>query len=131
MAKIKSFLSTYYKQKNGVDLMVKWIDVSTSKRQLKLFDGDQLLKTYPIAVGKVLSPTPTGSFEIINKQKNPGGPFGAFWMGLSKPHYGIHGNNQPSSIGYDVSHGCIRMHNQDVLDLSSRVTLGTTVYIHK
>lgn len=111
--------------------MVKWIDVSTSQHQLKLFDGNQLIKTYPIAVGRILSPTPTGSFTIINKQKNPGGPFGAFWMGLSKPHYGIHGTNQPSSIGHDVSHGCIRMFNHDVLDLSSRVLLGTTVYIHK
>ena len=111
--------------------MVKWIDVSTSKHQLKLFDGNQLIKTYPIGVGKVLTPTPTGSFTIINKQKNPGGPFGAFWMGLSKPHYGIHGTNRPSSIGYDVSHGCIRMLNHDVLDLSSRVLVGTTVYIHK
>ena len=111
--------------------MVKWIDVSTSQHQLKLFDGNQLIKTYPIAVGRILSSTPTGSFTIINKQKNPGGPFGAFWMGLSKPHYGIHGTNQPSSIGHDVSHGCIRMFNHDVLDLSSRVLLGTTVYIHK
>lgn len=111
--------------------MVKWIDVSTSKHQLKLFDGNQLIKTYPIAVGRILTPTPTGSFTIINKQKNPGGPFGAFWMGLSKPHYGIHGTNQPSSIGHDVSHGCIRMFNHDVLDLSSKVLLGTTVYIHK
>ena len=111
--------------------MVKWIDVSTSQHQLKLFDGNQLIKTYPIAVGRILTPTPTGSFTIINKQKNPGGPFGDFWMGLSKPHYGIHGTNQPSSIGHDASHGCIRMFNHDVLDLSSRVLLGTTVYIHK
>ena len=111
--------------------MVKWIDVSTSRHQLKLFDGDELIKTYSIAVGKILSPTPIGSYTIINKQKNPGGPFGAFWLGLSKPHYGIHGTNQPSSIGHDVSHGCIRMFNHDVLDLSSRVQTGTTVYIHK
>ena len=111
--------------------MVKWIDVSTSQHQLKLFDGNQLIKTYPVAIGRILTPTPTGSYTIINKQNNPGGPFGAFWMGLSKPHYGIHGTNQPSSIGHDVSHGCIRMFNHDVLDLSSRVVIGTTVYIHK
>ena len=111
--------------------MVRWIDVSTSKHQLKLFDGRKLIKTYPIAVGKMLTQTPTGTFKIINKQRNPGGPFGVFWMGLSKPHYGIHGTNNPASIGKNVSHGCIRMFNHDVLDLSSKVLVGTSVYIHK
>lgn len=111
--------------------MVKWINVSTSKHELKLFDGSNLIKTYPIAVGKILSPTPFGSYKIINKQPNPGGPYGAFWMGLSKPHYGIHGTNDPSSIGKDVSLGCIRMFNHDVLDLSSRVPIGTNVVIRK
>lgn len=111
--------------------MVRWIDVSASKRQLKLFDGNKLIKTYPIAVGKMLTPTPTGTYTIINKQPNPGGPFGVLWMGLSAPHYGIHGTNNPSSIGKKVSHGCIRMFNHDVLELSSKVRVGTSVYIHK
>lgn len=52
-------------------------------------------------------------------------------MGLSKPHYGIHGTNNPASIGKNLSHGCIRMFNHDVLELSSRVPLGTMVSIHK
>lgn len=111
--------------------MVNWIDISTSKHQLKLFDGRRLIKTYPIAVGRIVSPTPTGSYTIINKQPNPGGPFGVLWMGLSKPHYGIHGTNNPASIGKDVSQGCIRMFNRDVLDLSSRVSIGTGVVIRK
>ncbi|MDQ0154461.1 L,D-transpeptidase [Robertmurraya andreesenii] len=111
--------------------MVKWKDVSTSKHLLKLFDGSRLIKSYPIGVGKILTPTPGGTYKIINKQKNPGGPFGVLWIGLSKPHYGIHGTNNPSSIGKKVSHGCIRMYNSDVLDLSSRVPIGTEVYIHK
>ncbi|RFU60864.1 L,D-transpeptidase [Peribacillus glennii] len=111
--------------------MVKWIDVSTSKHQLKLFDASRLIKTYPIAVGKILTPTPAGNYKIINKQPNPGGPFGVLWMGLSRPHYGIHGTNNPSSIGKNVSHGCIRMHNHHVVELSSMVPIGTNVYIHK
>ncbi|HEY4553086.1 MAG TPA: L,D-transpeptidase [Bacillaceae bacterium] len=111
--------------------MAKWIDVSTSRRQLKLFDNNKLLKVYPIGVGKMLTPTPTGTYTIINKQRNPGGPFGVLWMGLSKPHYGIHGTNNPASIGKFVSKGCIRMHNHDVLDLSSKVPVGTRVVIHK
>ncbi len=110
--------------------MTYWIDVAVKRRQLTLFDGSHLIKRYPIAVGKMLTPTPSGSYTIINKEKNPGGPFGAFWMGLSKPHYGIHGTNNPASIGKNVSHGCIRMKNGDVVKLSQLVPLGTTVYIH-
>lgn len=111
--------------------MDKSIEVSTSKHQLKLFENGKLLKTYPIAVGKILSATPIGTYTIVNKQENPGGPFGVLWMGLSKPHYGIHGTNNPSSIGKDVSQGCIRMYNHDVLDLSSKVSVGTKVLIRK
>ncbi|GIN58588.1 L,D-transpeptidase [Lederbergia ruris] len=110
--------------------MALWIDVSIRRHQLKLFDGSKLIKTYPVAIGKIVTPTPHGSYKIINKQPNPGGPFGVLWMGLSKPHYGIHGTNNPSSIGKNVSHGCIRMYNHDVLDLSSRVSVGTPVVIH-
>lgn len=111
--------------------MTLWIDVSVSKRQLKLYDASKLLKTYPIAVGKILTPTPTGNYIIINKEIDPGGPYGALWMGLSKPHYGIHGTNDPSSIGKEVSLGCIRMYNDDVIELSSMVPIQTNVYIHK
>ena len=107
------------------------IDISTKKHQLKLLDGNRLVKTYPIAVGKIVTATPFGVFKIINKQLYPGGPFGVLWMGLSKPHYGIHGTNNPSSIGKDVSHGCIRMYNNDVLELSSMAPVGTPVHIHK
>ncbi|CAM4115418.1 L,D-transpeptidase [Lederbergia lenta] len=107
-----------------------WIDVSIKKHQLKLFDDRKLIKTYPVALGKMVTPTPHGAYTIINKQPNPGGPFGVMWMGLSKPHYGIHGTNNPSSIGKSVSHGCIRMHNHDVLELSKKVPIGTGVVIH-
>lgn len=105
------------------------IIVDLSDHQLYLLDGDQVVRGFPIAVGKMLTETPSGEFTIINKQPNPGGPFGAFWMGLSLPHYGIHGTNDPSSIGYNVSHGCIRMYNEDVLALSSLVPIHTRVTI--
>lgn len=107
-----------------------WIDVSTLRHELKLYNDDKLVKTYPIATGKILSPTPEGTYTIINKQSNPGGPYGVLWMGLSKPHYGIHGTNDPYSIGKNVSKGCIRMYNHDVLELSSYVSIGTKVSIH-
>lgn len=112
--------------------VARWIDVSTSKHRLRLYDGNRLIKSYPIATGKILTATPFGTYTIINKQPNPPRHvFGVLWMGLSRPHYGIHGTNNPSSIGKSVSHGCIRMFNHDVLELSSRVPIGTRVIIHK
>lgn len=110
---------------------MRYIDISIGKRELKLYDGNQLLKQYPIAVGRMVTATPVGTYKIVNKQLNPGGPFGAYWMGLSRPHYGIHGTNDPTSIGKSVSHGCIRMYNKDVLELSQLVLYGTTVKIHR
>ena len=82
-----------------------------------------------MAVGKGSTPTPKGTFRIINKQLNPGGPYGARWMGLNSPGVGIHGTNNPSSIGGPVSHGCIRMFNRDVIELSRLVPIGTRVTI--
>ncbi|MCC3374382.1 L,D-transpeptidase [Cohnella sp. REN36] len=105
------------------------IIVDIGERTLYLLDGDRVVDQYPVGVGKMVTRTPTGDFRIINKEPNPGGPFGAMWMGLSKPHYGIHGTNDPSSIGRMVSHGCIRMYNEDVLKLASLVPIGTRVTI--
>lgn len=105
------------------------IIVDLSDRTLYLLDNNNVVRAFPVGIGKMLTETPVGEFTIINKAPNPGGPFGAFWMGLSKPHYGIHGTNDPSSIGHMVSHGCIRMYNSDVLELSSLVPIGTRVTI--
>jgi len=110
--------------------MVLRIDVAVKSHRLSLFNDQKLIKSYPIAVGKMLTPTPSGDYRIINKAPNPGGPYGVLWMGLSKPHYGIHGTNNPFSIGKNVSNGCIRMYNHDVIDLGKRVPIGTVVHIH-
>ena len=106
------------------------IEVSINGRWLKLFHNGALQKQYPIAVGSVLYDTPIGSYIILNKAPNPGGPFGTMWMSLSKQSYGIHGTNDPSSIGKAVSRGCIRMYNPDVEELSRIVPIGTQVNIH-
>ncbi|WP_067623956.1 L,D-transpeptidase [Alicyclobacillus acidiphilus] len=105
------------------------IIVDLSDRRLHLLDGDVVVRSYPVGIGKVATVTPVGEYRIVNKQANPGGPFGAYWMGLSRPHYGIHGTNRPSSIGKLVSHGCIRMYNQSVLELAGLVPVGTRVTI--
>jgi lipoprotein-anchoring transpeptidase ErfK/SrfK len=105
------------------------IIVDLSDRRLYLLSGNRVERAFPVGIGKMLTITPAGDYSIINKQPNPGGPFGAFWMGLSRPHYGIHGTNNPASIGHEVTHGCIRMYNQDVLALSRIVPIGTRVTI--
>ncbi|WP_134685749.1 L,D-transpeptidase [Brevibacillus migulae] len=112
------------------------IRISLSKRRLSLYNGSQLVKVYPVGVGKIATQTPRGDFYIINKVPYPysykGGPlsvFGTYWLGLNKPHYGIHGTNRPSSIGKFVSHGCIRMYNKDVEELARLVQIGTPVKI--
>lgn len=106
------------------------IDVSTNNRRLTLLRDGVVQKQYPIAVGRILHGTPIGNFIIINKAPNPGGPFGTMWMSLSKEHYGIHGTNDPSSIGKAVSLGCIRMQNRDVEELAGIIPIGTPVLIH-
>lgn len=111
--------------------MAKEIIVDLSDRKLHLLEGGKVVKTYPIAIGKRLTGTPVGEYTIVNKVPNPGGAFGVYWMGLSRPHYGIHGTNNPASIGKAVSHGCIRMQNHDVLALASQVSLGTSVKIRR
>ncbi|MNE10447.1 putative L,D-transpeptidase YkuD [compost metagenome] len=107
------------------------IIVDLSDRMLYLLDNNIVIKAYPVGIGKMLTQTPEGEYTIVNKAPNPGGPFGAYWMGLSRPHYGIHGTNDPSSIGHEVSHGCIRMFNEDVVQLASMVPIGTRVTIRR
>ncbi|GAK13550.1 L,D-transpeptidase family protein [Geomicrobium sp. JCM 19039] len=105
------------------------IRVSIHNHTLTLLQNGAPIRVYPIAVGRMVTMTPVGSFVIVNRQPNPGGPFGTMWLSLSKLHYGIHGTNDPASIGHSVSHGCIRMHNADVNELASIVPNGTRVTI--
>ena len=105
------------------------IIIYPARRILELYQGTQRIRYYPIAVGKKSTPTPPGHSTITTKTMYPGGVFGSRWLGLSIPHYGIHGTNNPSSIGQAVSKGCIRMHNHDVENLFQLVGIGTPVTI--
>ena len=107
------------------------IIVNVDDKKLNLFKEGKLFKTYPIATGKTTTPTPKGDFKIINKASDPGGPFGARWLGLNVPggDYGIHGTNNPSSIGKSVSNGCIRTYNRNIIELYNLVHVGTPVKI--
>ncbi|HEX3012204.1 MAG TPA: peptidoglycan-binding protein [Syntrophomonadaceae bacterium] len=104
------------------------ICIDTGQRILS-FCSPGFNKIYPVAVGKKSTPSPLGDWVITQKLMNPGGPFGVRWMRLSCPWggYGIHGTNNPRSIGKAASHGCIRMYNEDVTELYDMVALGTPV----
>ena len=108
------------------------ISINVEKHTLILYKNNEFYKSYPIAVGKPSTPTPKGHFKIVNKAINPGGPFGARWLGLNAPggDYGIHGTNNPASIGKNVSNGCIRLHNNNVIELAKFVSIGTPVTIY-
>ncbi len=105
------------------------LNLSLSRKRLTLYRNGVAIKSYPVAIGKKSTPTPTGQFSVVNKAPNPGGVFGAYWLGLSATGYGIHGTNNPASIGKEISNGCIRMHNRDVLELEKHVKVGTPVTI--
>lgn len=107
------------------------IVIHTDQRQLELYEGNRLIRNYPVAVGKASTPTPPGYYTIATKTFYPGGVFGSRWMGLSIPHYGIHGTNNPASIGQAVSKGCIRMYNHDAEHLFQRIEVGAPVIIRR
>jgi L,D-transpeptidase ErfK/SrfK len=118
------------------------IIIDLPRYSLTLYEGEQKIKEYPIAIGKPQSATPVGSYAIINKAVNPtwhpnssnpvppgpNNPLGIRWLGFFRG-YGIHGNNSPQSIGTSVSLGCIRMYNYDVAELYSMVEIGIPVEI--
>lgn len=105
------------------------ITVSLASRRLQLSHYGRVVMTCPVGIGKKGTPTPTGNFRIINIMPHPGGPYGAIWMGLNKPTYGIHGTDNPTSIGGMVSKGCIRLHNSDVVAIARVIPIGTPVTI--
>jgi lipoprotein-anchoring transpeptidase ErfK/SrfK len=123
--------------------------INRSLNRLTYFDRGQL-RRFPVATGQAIYPTPAGTFHIVVKWVNPwwypptydawarglkpvppgpGNPLGTRWMGLSVPGVGIHGTDEPSSIGYSASHGCIRMQVPDAEWLFNHVAVGTTVFI--
>lgn len=104
--------------------------IETDKLQLTVLIDNQPFRTFPIAVGKRETPSPVGTFKIINKGTWTGG-FGTRWLGLNVPWgvYGIHGTNKPWSIGRMESHGCFRMFNRDVETLYRWIKVGTPVHI--
>jgi len=125
--------------------------VSKSRRVVTAYGaGDKILAQYPATIGGPHDPLPVGSWKLVSVQHypwfyyqperfwnadpneataklppGPRNPAGVVWMGLSKPHYGIHGAPEPGHVHHDESYGCIRLTNWDVLDLAHMVRVGT------
>jgi L,D-transpeptidase ErfK/SrfK len=128
------------------------IVVNVPQRMLFLFRDGVLRKRYPVGAGKPTWPTPLGPFEIISAETDPvwdvpasiqaemsrqgkavvtkvapgpSNPLGKYWLGLSLSGIGIHGTNAPSSVYGLASHGCIRLHPDDIQDLFLSVKVGS------
>jgi lipoprotein-anchoring transpeptidase ErfK/SrfK len=125
------------------------IVINRGENTLSLYHGTKPWRTFRVATGSYSYPTPRGRFGIVVKWTNPwwyppasdwaagqspippgpGNPLGTRWMGISSPGVGIHGTPNPGSIGYSLSHGCIRMHIPEAEWLYEQVDVGTTVFI--
>jgi lipoprotein-anchoring transpeptidase ErfK/SrfK len=120
------------------------IEVRLSSHELVLYDGGEVRLETVIGVGGDGAPTPLGRYYIneLFQPPDPTGPYGPYAFGLSgfsEVHFdfaggegviGIHGTNDPSSIGRDSSQGCIRVDNAVITEMASFLPLGVPVEIH-
>jgi lipoprotein-anchoring transpeptidase ErfK/SrfK len=119
---------------------VRRVVVSLRDRTLSLFEKGQVVRVFPVAVGAPQTLSPVGTFTIVNRIPHPtyyrpgrvigpgpSNPLGTRWLGLDLKGYGIHGTDEPDSIGHARSHGCIRLHNDDVEQLFELLRSGDVV----
>ncbi len=136
------------------DFKRRQIQIDTKERILELYEGDTLVASFPITPGSSRLPAPAGTWRILgiatlpwfrhdegvlnhgvrtsnfhNIPAGPSNPVGVVWIGLNKPGIGIHGTNNPQTIGRAASHGCIRLANWDAIRLVGMITEGMTVVI--
>jgi L,D-transpeptidase ErfK/SrfK len=121
--------------------------VKRNQHRVYVYQGEQLLTSYRIAVGKKGWETPLGTFHVFNMETNPtfksfktgkiippgaDNPLGLRWIGIwtdGKTQLGFHGTDQEELVGKAVSHGCMRMYNKDVVALYEFVKIGTLVTV--
>lgn len=133
--------------------LAEGILINLPQRMLYYFQAGNLLAHYPVALGRPSWPTPAGRFTVLNPQENktwlvpksiqeemrregkavktevppgPDNPLGKYWIGLSLPGIGIHGTIAPASVYHFQSHGCIRLHPDDIAALFQHVSKGQT-----
>jgi lipoprotein-anchoring transpeptidase ErfK/SrfK len=135
--------------------VVTRIEVSKSESSVRIYDrSGKLLSFYMATLGSTHDPLPLGNWKVTAVERNPSFHYDArlFWdapdpgdraiikpgprnpvgvakIGISKPHYGIHGTPDASKIGHTFSHGCIRLANWDAWELASLVKRGLPVIL--
>ncbi len=148
---IKSHLKTkfstlQFSPSPGTDFSLHLV-IRLSDRRVYLYQGQQLLTSYPIAIGREGWETPTGQYQVIQMVQDPvwqhpftgelvlpgpENPLGTRWIAFwtdGTNYIGFHGTPHEETVGQAISHGCVRMFNQDVLALFEQVQLGTPVTV--
>lgn len=117
--------------------------IDKARNRLYFYDRGRMVESYPVATGRGPELTPEGRFTVASKCTDPeGGPaagslYGARWIGLATPghgdgsKYGIHGTNEPASVGTHASAGCVRMRDRDIRALYDRLQIGDVVEIRR
>lgn len=123
------------------------LELRLSERQLLVYRGEMLIANYAVAVGREGWQTPTGEFSVFQKQSDPtwehpftgelvppgpDNPLGSRWIGFwsdGQNSIGFHGTPDESVMGSAVSHGCVRMRNEDVQALYELVNMDTVVVV--
>jgi lipoprotein-anchoring transpeptidase ErfK/SrfK len=128
--------------------------VDTKTNMLGVFEAEKLIAAYPVTVGSAQTVSPIGNWKVrgiaklprfrYDKQMlehgersgnfymlppGPRNPVGVMWIALNKKGIGIHGTDDPGSIGHAASHGCIRLANWDVVRLAAKIKAGDNVSI--
>lgn len=121
--------------------------IRLSERRVYVYEQDQVINSYPIAIGRAGWDTPTGKFEVIQMLREPvwehpftgelvppgpDNPLGSRWIGFwtdGTNYIGFHGTPNTETVGQAASHGCIRMYEQDVTALFEIVQMGTSVEV--
>jgi lipoprotein-anchoring transpeptidase ErfK/SrfK len=131
------------------------INIDTKMNILEVREGEKLVAAYPVTVGSAQTASPIGEWKVRRITKmptfrwdkemlkhgkrsgnfyllrpGPRNPVGVMWIALNKKGIGIHGTNDPASIGHAASHGCIRLANWDVVRLATKIKPGDNVSIH-
>lgn len=141
---------TVLNTRGPLDERINRVVADKASKTLYAYNGDKLVATYPTTIGSDATPSPQGTFKIINRVKmpwykatvgdgadkkvhmlppGPNNPVGVVWMGLSKPSYGIHGSPKPEGISRQASAGCVRLTNWDVLEVYANIENGATVVL--
>jgi L,D-transpeptidase ErfK/SrfK len=132
--------------------LVDGVVLNVPQRMLFVLQGGAVDVAYPVGLGRPDWPTPTGAFKVVSKAQDkawivpksiqeemeregktalscvppgPDNPLGKYWLGLSLDGIGIHGTIAPTSVYHFASHGCVRLHSDDIAVLYDKVELGT------